>query len=159
MKRSRIAGYSVLTLVVIAGIILAVLGALGYITPKRPSGGPMVITGGTTGSLNEVQVTDISPMWGNCLKGQPTTFDGVEYRLQSVCESPTCEVKVDATYVYPDGSTDMTSRLLGNSGWYHNPPTNPSKLPHSASIQVSSVSTSGTVPQGSYSISISPPSC
>jgi len=159
MKRSRIAGYSVLTLVVIAGIILAVLGALGYLTPKHSPKRPMVITGGTTGDLNEVQVTNIAPMWGNCLKGGASAFDGVEYRLQSVCEAPTCEVKVDATYVYPDGSTDTTSRLLGNSGWYHNPPTNPSKIPKSASIQVSSVSTSGTVPQGSYSIDISPPSC
>jgi hypothetical protein len=148
--------YLGIALLVIVGIILAVLGALGYLTPKHPSPkSPPAFSGGTTGDLNTVQTTDIQPMWGPCIKGGATSFDGVEYRLQTVCEAPTCSVRVDATYVYPDGTTDVTSRTFGNSGWYHNPPTNPMKLPVSATLHVFADS----VPQGTYNLAITPPSC
>ena len=155
MKKYRVFGYSAVTLVIIAGIILAVLGALGYLSPHKPGPrGPPVIHGGVNTTGDFATLDNIKPMWGLCMSGTPKTFDGVQYHLKSVCESPTCEVIVKATYTYPDGTTDVTSKTWGDSGLYHNPPANATIIPSSAQVQVYTDSKSGTVLQNTYDISI-----
>jgi hypothetical protein len=159
MKRGRIFGYSAITLVIIAGIILAVLGALGYLTPRKPGPrGRPVIRGGVNMGGDFATVDNVRPMWGLCMNGTPKTFDGVQYHLQTVCESPSCQVIVKATYTYPDGSTDVTSKTWGDSGLYHNPPTDVTKIPNSAYVEIYTDSKSGMVLQNTQTISI-PSSC
>ena len=156
MKRSRIFGYSALTLIVIAGIILAVLGALGYLTPHRPSGGggAPIIPGGANMTATIAELYDIEPMFGLCVEGKPRTFDGVKYMLRTACQVTTCEDTIVATYFYPDGTSNRTTRTVGNSGLYHNPPTNPDKIPTSAKIELYT----GANLENTYNINI-PSSC
>jgi hypothetical protein len=153
MKKGRIFGYSAITIVILLTIILAVLGALGYLTPRKPSSpGLPVIHGGVNVKTNLSQLYDIRPMWGVCMGGSPKTFNGVQYRLQSACESPTCQVEINATYVYSDGTTDVTTRTVGDSGLYHNPPSDVFKIPTSAHVEVYANSNL----QNTYDVPISP---
>lgn len=155
MERGRAFGYLGITLFIIAGIILAVLGALGYLTPKS-GGGPLVP--GTPTTATFATLDNIKPMWGLCVSGSPKTFNGVEYHLQSACEDPSCQVIVKATYTYADGTTDVTSKTWGDSGLYHNPPTDATNIPDSAQLQVYTDSVSGTVLQNTYNVQI-PSNC
>jgi hypothetical protein len=148
--------YSVITLVVIVGIILAVLGALGYLTPKSssPSGTP---TNPAIPISPGIFLTNIQPIWG--CSGSSPTFGGLEFNLSTTCTSPTCENVITAEYKYARG-VDSEVRSVGASGWYHVPPSNSNEIPLSAKLQLTTVNNGVTKVQGSYDVNIpTPPSC
>lgn len=153
MKRNLIFGYSFLTVTIITAIIVGVLAGLGYFIPKGSSGGP-VFPAGTNTDLTEIQLTEIKPMWGTKISGGLNSLLGVQYRAFTVCQVTACQVEIVATYLYPDGTTDVTTRTFGNSGYYHNPTNNPTKIPLSVRLDAYSISKGQRWLQSSYTVNI-----